>query len=53
MLKGWGKATRDAEFTAFVEESTPRLVRLGVGLTGSSDAARELVQASLVKTYVA
>ena len=41
MLKGWGKATRDAEFTAFVEESTPRLVRLGVGLTGSGDAARE------------
>ncbi|QTE24828.1 SigE family RNA polymerase sigma factor [Propioniciclava sp. MC1595] len=53
MLQGWGKATRDAEFTAFVEESTPRLVRLGVGLTGSGDAARELVQASLVKTYVA
>lgn len=50
---GLAKATRDAEFTAFVEEATPRLVRVGVGLTGSGDAARELVQASLVKTYVA
>ncbi len=52
-MLNWGKARRDAEFTAFVEESTPRLVRLGVGLTGSGEAARELVQASLVKTYVA
>ncbi len=48
---GTGKATRDAEFTAFVEAETPRLVRVAVGLTGSPDAARELVQASLVRTY--
>ena len=50
---GMAKATRDAEFTVFVEESTPRLVRVAVGLTGSAEAARELVQASLVKTYTA
>lgn len=50
---GIGKATRDAEFTAFVEASGPALLRVAVGLTGSGAAARELVQASLVKAYVA
>lgn len=50
---GIGKATRDAEFTAFVEASGPALLRVAIGLTGSGAAARELVQASLVKAYVA
>ena len=53
MLFGGGKATRDAAFTAFVDEASPRLLRVAIGLTGSGEAARELLQASLVKTYVA
>jgi RNA polymerase sigma-70 factor (sigma-E family) len=50
---GSGKARRDAEFTAFVEKASPGLVRMAYALTGSADAAHELVQASLVKAYVA
>lgn len=50
---GAGKARRDAEFTAFVEQASPGLVRMAYALTGSPDAAHELVQAALVKTYVA
>ena len=45
------KAARDADFSAFVASETPRLVRVAIGLTGNPDAARELVQLSLVKTY--
>jgi RNA polymerase sigma-70 factor (sigma-E family) len=47
------KAERDAAFATFVEQATPSLMRTAWLLTGSSDAARELVQASLVKTYAA
>lgn len=47
------KARRDAEFAAFVQRSSPALLRLAWALTGSDDAAQELVQASLVKAYVA
>jgi RNA polymerase sigma-70 factor (sigma-E family) len=50
---GSGKASRDAEFTAFVDQASPGLVRMAYALTGSADAAHELVQAALVKTYVA
>ncbi len=50
---GSGKTRRDAEFTAFVEQASPGLIRMAYALTGSADAAHELVQASLVKTYVA
>ncbi|MDQ2755778.1 MAG: SigE family RNA polymerase sigma factor [Actinomycetota bacterium] len=46
-----GKAERDAAFTAFMVAAEPSLMRTAWLLTGSSDAARELVQASLVKTY--
>ncbi|MEO3938280.1 SigE family RNA polymerase sigma factor [Dermatophilaceae bacterium Soc4.6] len=46
-----GKIERDAEFTAFMRQAEPSLMRTAWLLTGSSDAARELVQASLVKTY--
>lgn len=48
-----GKAERDAAFAIFVERATPSLMRTAWLLTGSTDAARELVQASLVKTYAA
>jgi RNA polymerase sigma-70 factor (sigma-E family) len=47
------KAERDTAFASFVESSTPSLMRTAWLLTGSTDAARELVQASLVKTYAA
>lgn len=48
-----GKAERDAAFATFVEQATPSLMRTAWLLTGSTDAARELVQASLVRTYAA
>src|SRR6476619_3569784 len=47
------KAERDAAFAALVEQATPSLMRTAWLLTGSTDGARELVQASLVKTYAA
>lgn len=47
------KAERDVAFAAFVEQATPSLMRTAWLLTGSTEAARELVQASLVKTYAA
>ena len=48
-----GKSERDAAFTAFVEHSTPSLLRTAWLLTGDHDAAHDLVQAALVRTYVA
>jgi RNA polymerase sigma-70 factor (sigma-E family) len=47
------KARRDAEFTAFMAQAGPSLLRTAWLLTGDADRARELVQAALVKTYVA
>ena len=48
-----GKAARDAAFTAFMTQATPSLLRTAWLLTGSHDAARDLVQGTLVKTYAA
>ncbi len=48
-----GKADRDAAFTAFVEQATPSLLRTAWLLTGNHHIAHELVQAALVRTYVA
>ncbi len=48
----WG-SRRDAEFTAFVADSERVLGRTAWLLTGNSDAAAELLQATLVKTYLA
>ncbi len=48
----WG-SQRDAEFTAFVADSAGVLGRTAWLLTGNSDAAADLLQATLVKTYVA
>jgi RNA polymerase sigma-70 factor (sigma-E family) len=44
---------RDAEFTAFVATASATLGRTAWLLTGDRDAAAELLQATLVKTYVA
>ncbi|MCA0296017.1 MAG: SigE family RNA polymerase sigma factor [Actinobacteria bacterium] len=44
---------RDAEFTAFVAGASATLGRTAWLLTGDRDAAAELLQATLVKTYVA
>jgi RNA polymerase sigma-70 factor (sigma-E family) len=46
-------AGRDAAFTAFVEQASPSLLRTAWLLVGDHHAAHELVQAALVKTYVA
>lgn len=46
------KAERDVAFAAFMTQAEPSLMRTAWLLTGSTDAARELVQAALVKTYV-
>jgi DNA-directed RNA polymerase specialized sigma24 family protein len=48
-----GKAERDASFTAFVEQATPSLLRTAWLLTGEHHVAHDLVQAALVRTYVA
>lgn len=48
-----GKAERDLAFTAFVEQATPSLLRTAWLLTGDHDVAHDLVQAALVRTYVA
>ena len=47
------KAQRDAEFAAFYEPAATSLMRTAWLLTGDADAARELVQAAMVKTYAA
>nr|WP_281268446.1 SigE family RNA polymerase sigma factor [Xylanimonas oleitrophica] len=50
MVTGPGK---DAEFSAFVREVSPRLARAAWLLTGDHHRAEELVQGALVKTYLA
>lgn len=48
-----GRRGRAEEFTAYAEQAQQRLFRQAVLLTGDADAARDLVQATLVKLYVA
>lgn len=48
-----GRGERDAEFVAFARAAEGSLLRTAWLLTGSSEAAAELVQAALVKAYVA
>lgn len=50
---GAEKSAKDADFTAFVVGATPELARIAWYLTGDAEQAKELVQASLVKTYMA
>jgi RNA polymerase sigma-70 factor (sigma-E family) len=44
---------RDADFTMFMEQAGPALLRTAWLLTGDHHRAQELTQAALVKTYVA
>lgn len=46
------KARRDAEFSDFVHQASPELLRIAWYLTGDAHRANDLVQASLVKTYL-
>lgn len=48
-----GAAARDAEFAAFVAEATPALARTAWLLCGDEHRAEELVQQTLVRTYLA
>lgn len=48
-----GKAARDAAFSRFMAQASPSLLRTAWLLTGDAERASELVQAALVKTYVA
>lgn len=46
-------ARRDAEFSTFMSQAGPALLRTAWLLTGDHHRAQELTQAALVKTYVA
>lgn len=46
-----GRRERDAEFTAFVEQASPELLRVAWFLTGDVHAAQDLVQGALLRTY--
>ncbi len=52
-MLGRADGDRDAEFVVFAQQAQGSLLRTAWLLTGSGDAAAELVQAALVKTYVA
>ena len=41
----------DADFTAFVRERGPALVRVAYAMTGDQQTAEDLVQAALAKAY--
>lgn len=49
----FGDRRRHAEFTAYAAAAQQRLLRQGYLLTGSREAAQDLVQATLTKMYVA
>lgn len=48
-----GQVDRDAEFTAFVLESGPALVRIAWLLCGEQARAEDLAQQALLRTYLA
>jgi DNA-directed RNA polymerase specialized sigma24 family protein len=48
-----GRRARADEFTAYAGQAQQRLFRQAVLLTGDPDSARDLVQSTLVKVYVA
>ncbi|WP_245993830.1 SigE family RNA polymerase sigma factor [Nocardioides immobilis] len=48
-----GRRARADEFTAYAGQAQQRLFRQAVLLTGEAESARDLVQATLVKLYVA
>lgn len=47
------RASRDEEFTLFVEAASPSLGRTAYLLTGDRELAADLVQEALVRTYLA
>ena len=53
VLLGGPPPRRDEEFTAFMVEAEPLLARMAWLLTGDVHRAEELVQTTLVRTYVA
>lgn len=53
MIPSRDKARMDEEFTVFVDAAKPELLRIAWFLAGDVEKANELVQASLVRTYVA
>ena len=46
------KAERDASFSTFMDQTGPALLRTAWFLTGDTDRAQELTQATFVKTYL-
>lgn len=52
-VRSVARGDRDAEFVAFARSAEGSLLRTAWLLTGSGDSAAELVQAALVKAYVA
>ncbi len=46
------KAERDASFSTFMGQAGPELLRTAWFLTGATDRAQELTQATFVKTYL-
>ncbi|MFX0539562.1 SigE family RNA polymerase sigma factor [Ornithinimicrobium sp. Y1847] len=48
---GRSRRTRDSEFTEFVEQAGPELLRIAWFLTGDVHRAQDLVQGALLRTY--
>lgn len=46
-----GRRQRDAEFTEFVEQASPELLRIAWFLTGDVHRSQDLVQGALLRTY--
>lgn len=46
-----GRRRRDAEFTGFVEQASPELLRAAWFMTGDVHRAQDLVQGALLRTY--
>lgn len=46
-----GRRQRDAEFTEFVEQASPELLRIAWFMTGDVHRAQDLVQGALLRTY--
>ena len=45
------RAVRDAEFTEFVEDASPSLLRAALVLLGSREDAEDALQVTLLRTY--
>ena len=45
------RASRDAEFTEFVQASSPSLLRAALVLLGAREDAEDVLQVTLLRTY--